>query len=114
MSLVVSSITSNVYIMSIHLFYCVFIIIIIIIILICLTVYLSAAFIEWFYVYIAVMSVLTRDKFLNFIVETIKKYFISYLILSYLNTRRTGLRPGEDTLARFNKIAIQGKGPGGN
>ena len=31
------------------------------------------------------MSVLTRDKFLNFIVETIKKYLIlSYLILSYL------------------------------
>ena len=80
-SLVIPSKTSNVYamyIMSINLFYCVFIIITII--LICLTVYLSAAFIEWFYVYIAVMSVLTRDKFLNFIVETIKKY----LILSYL------------------------------
>ena len=83
MSLFVPSITSNVYamyIMYILLFYCVFIIITII--LICLTVYLSAAFIEWFYVYIAVMSVLTRDKILNFFVETIKKYVIlSYLIL---------------------------------
>ena len=75
------SIAGNVYamyIMSVHLFYCVFIIINII--LICFTVYLSAAFIKWFYVYIAVMSALTQDKFLSFIVETIKKY----LILSYL------------------------------
>ena len=37
---------------------CCLLFIIITIILVCFTVYLSAAFIEWFYVYIAVMSIL--------------------------------------------------------
>ena len=33
------------------------------------------------------MSVLTRDKFLNFIVDAIKNYlFLSHFILSYSNT----------------------------
>ena len=32
------------------------------------------------YVYVALMSVLTRDKFLNFIVETIKKYLIFTMV----------------------------------
>ena len=86
-SLVVPSITSNVYamyILSNH-YLCVYLFLLLLLLfLVCFTVYLSAAFIELFYVYIAVMSVLTRDKFLNFIVETIKNYLISYLILSYL------------------------------
>ena len=84
-SLVVPSITSNVYamyILSNH-YLCVYLFLLLLLLfLVCFTVYLSAAFIEWFYVYIAVMSVLTRDKFLNFIVEKIK----NYLILSYLTT----------------------------
>ena len=78
-SLVVPSITSNVYamyILSNH-YLCVYLFLLLLLLfLVCFTVYLSAAFIEWFYVYIAVMSVLTRDKFLNFIVETIKNYLI--------------------------------------
>ena len=64
-SLVVPSITSNVYamyILSNH-YLCVYLLLLLL--LIFFTVSLSAAFIEWFYVYIAVMSVLTRDKFLN-------------------------------------------------
>ena len=85
MSLVAPSITSNVYaiyIMSIFLFFFIYYLLSLLLLLICSTVYLSAAFIEWFYVkYIAVMSVLTGDKFRNFIVETIK----NYLILSYHN-----------------------------
>ena len=56
----------------------------VLLLLICFTVYLSAAFIEWFYVYIAVMSVLTRDKFLNFI----DNKELSYTILSYLDNNR--------------------------
>ena len=83
-SLVVPSITSNVYamyILSNH-YLCVYLFLLLLLVfLVCFTVYLSAAFIEWFYVYIEVMSVLTRDKFLNFVVETIKNYLI---LLSYL------------------------------
>ena len=67
-SLVVPSITSNVYamyILSNH-YLCVYLVLLLLLLfLVCFTVYLSAAFIEWFYVYIAVMYVLTRDKFLN-------------------------------------------------
>ena len=63
-SLVVLSITSNVYamyILSNH-YLCVYLLLLLLF-LVCFTVYSSAAFIEWFYVYIyiAVMSVLTRD-----------------------------------------------------
>ena len=67
-SLVVPSITSNVYAMYIlsNNYLCVYLFLLLLLLfLVCFTVYLSAAFIEWFYVYIAVMSVLTRDKFLN-------------------------------------------------
>ena len=59
---------------------CVFIVIIITIIFSMFHCLLICRFYKMVYVYIAVMSVLTRDKFLNFIVETIK----NYLILSYL------------------------------
>ena len=60
--------------------------------LVCFTVYLSAAFIEWCYVYIAVMSVLTRDKFLNFIVEAIKNYLIlSDLFLVVSSTQQLSI-----------------------
>ena len=81
-SLVVPSIISNVYamyILSNHYLYVYLLKLLLLLFLVCFTVYLSAAFIEWFCVYIAVMSLLTRDKCLNFIVETIK----NYLILSY-------------------------------
>ena len=80
-SFVIPSITSNVYamyIMFIHLFVY---LLLLLLLLICFTVYLSAAFIEWFYVYIAVMSILTRDKFLNFIVETVNNYLTITLIM---------------------------------
>ena len=67
-SLVVPIITSYVYamyILSNH-YLCVYLFLVLLLLfLVCFTVYLSAAFIEWFYVYIEVMSVLTRDKFLN-------------------------------------------------
>ena len=59
-------ITSNVYamyILSNH-YLCVYLFLLLLLLfLVCFTVYLSAAFIEWFYVYVAVMSVLTRENF---------------------------------------------------
>ena len=81
-SLVVPSITSNVYAMYIIYIYLfilyMYYLLLLLLLLIRFTVYLSADIIEWFYIYIAVMSVLARDKFLNFIVATI------YLILCYV------------------------------
>ena len=73
-SLVVPSVTSNVYAMYIMFINLFVFLLLLLLLLICFTVYLSATFIKWFYVYIAVMSVLTGDKFLNFIVETINNY----------------------------------------
>ena len=83
-SLVVPSITSNVYamyILSNH-YLCVYLFLVLLLLfLVCFTVYLSAAFIDWFYVYFAVMSVLNRDKFQNFIVATVKNYLILSILL---------------------------------
>ena len=81
-SLVVPSITSNVYAMYIISIYLFIYIVLFIIITIIINPFHCLLICRYYrmvlYIYIAVMSVLARDKFLNFIVATI------YLILCYV------------------------------